>query len=106
MMSLSSVFVVFNALRLRFFKPFKGATTQVAPKETNVKKYKLTIEGMMCGHCTGRVHKTLQAITGVQSVEVSLENKCAIVECIGVDSQTLKLAVEQQDYPVTNVQEL
>lgn len=106
MMSLSSVFVVCNALRLRFFKPFKGATTQVAPKETNVKKYKLTIEGMMCGHCTGRVHKTLQAITGVQSVEVSLENKCAIVECIGVDSQTLKLAVEQQDYPVTNVQEL
>ena len=40
----------------------------------------MTIEGMMCGHCTGRVQKALEAIEGVSAVTMSLEAKTATVD--------------------------
>ena len=111
-MSLSSLFVVTNALRLNLFKPFKLKTPQAAcacpavcetkPKEENM-KITLDIEGMMCGHCTARVEKVLKSVEGVTSVEVSLENKNAVVSCNGDLGEALAAAVEAQDYKVTKV---
>ncbi len=113
-MSCSSLFVVGNALRLNFFKPLNGGnsvsercgqcTTDNKEKGENVMKYQLTIEGMMCGHCTARVEKTLRNVSGVSDVEVSLENKTAVVTaCESVSAETLRQAVEAQDYTVTSV---
>lgn len=84
-MSLSSVCVVTNALRLNFFKTSKnnGKTSlsnEISHrKEVNTMKKTIYIDGMMCSHCTGMVTKVLNAIDGV-SAEVSLENKCAYIE--------------------------
>lgn len=128
-MSVSSLFVVTNALRLNFFKPLKSAVEVHAPKtvekatsaenlqeneieqnnfeKEDVMKYKLSIEGMMCGHCVARVEKALKAVAGVSDVEVSLENKCAVVTANDtVTGQILKQAVEAQDYAVTNIETL
>ena len=93
-MSLSSFCVVTNALRLNFFKPdrpFKGKSKQPAelpklmPTEENIKNTEETamkktvyINGMMCSHCTSHVQKALEALDGVESVEVSLEDKRSI----------------------------
>ncbi len=94
-MSLSSFCVVTNALRLNFFKPdrpFKGKSKQPAelpklmPTEENIKNTEETamkktvyINGMMCSHCTAHVQKALGALDGVESVEVSLEDKKAVL---------------------------
>ncbi len=136
-MSLSSLFVVTNALRLRFVRPCTGckATTEnmqnsytCALKESDVcentftdntkkpaetlpenagKEYnmKLTlkIEGMMCQRCVAHVTKALTAVSGVESVDVSLENACAVVIGAKLDKQALVNAVTQADYTVTEV---
>lgn len=71
-----------------------------------MKTYVLSIEGMMCSHCTGRVEKALKGVDGVESVEVSLEEKNAVVRAAeSVGAAALKAAVEAQDYPVTAVAE-
>ena len=64
----------------------------------------LNIEGMMCAHCEARVKKTLEAIPGVTQAEVSHTSGTAVVTLeTDVDDQTLKQAVEAQDYSVTNI---
>lgn len=65
----------------------------------------MTIEGMMCGHCTGRVQKALEAVAGVSAVTMSLEEKTATVELteeIGDDALTD--AVIEAGYEVTNIE--
>lgn len=63
------------------------------------------IEGMMCGHCEARVKKTLEAIAGVAEAKVSHEAGTAVVTLDAeVSDETLKAAVEAQDYPVTNIE--
>ena len=120
-MSLSSVTVVTNALRLRFFKSKFRSDTPAAPacngtcplelknipnqggNKTMNKTMK--IEGMMCGHCTGRVEKALSAIDGVSAVEMSLEGKSATLTLSkDVDNQVLTDAVTQAGYEVVSVQ--
>ena len=115
-MSCSSIFVVSNALRLKFFRPCSVAAENKkeideksgarSPKEEIiVKNYVLQIEGMMCGHCTARVQKALAAVGGVKEVAVSLENKNAVVQTDGTASpEALKNAVEAQDYVVLSVE--
>ncbi len=112
-MSLSSVTVVSNALRLRFFKSkFKtevpgvpaGDENQTTQGGNDMKKT-MIIEGMMCAHCTGRVEKALSAIDGVNSVEMSLEGKSATLT-LGkdVENQVLTDAVTEAGYEVVSIQ--
>lgn len=106
-MSLSSVCVVANALRLNFFKMQKSTdkphTIESPHKEVNVMKRTMKINGMMCSHCTGMVTKVLNAIDGV-SAEVSLEDKCAYIELSKeVSDDVLKNAVTEAGYDVVSL---
>ena len=65
----------------------------------------MNIEGMMCGHCEARVKKALEALAGVESAEVSHEKGTAVVNMSAdVADDTLKEAVEAQDYKVDSIQ--
>lgn len=114
-MSLSSFCVVTNALRLNFFKPdrpFKGKSKQPAelpklmPTEENIKNTEETamkktvyINGMMCSHCTAHVQKALGALDGVESVEVSLEDKKAVLTLNkNIDDAVITAAVREAGY--------
>ncbi|MBQ3231320.1 MAG: heavy metal translocating P-type ATPase, partial [Clostridia bacterium] len=116
-MSISSLFVVTNALRLRKFMPIK-AETSVCPmqseavqedKRENIieeEKQMITmkIEGMMCMHCHARVTKVLNAFEGVNA-EVDLEKGQAKIEITGnVTIDALKQAVIDAGYEVTGIE--
>lgn len=116
-MSLSSVCVVSNALRLKLFKPRRGALAEISvPIETESKivktetkevvktmKKTMKIEGMMCAHCSGRVEKALCALDGV-TAKVDLEAKTAMIETEGrVDDDALKAAVADAGYEVVSL---
>ena len=92
-MSLSSIFVVSNALRLNRFK--------IKIKKTEEEKMrKIFIDGMMCMHCSGRVESTLNGMEGV-SATVNLEEKCAYVKADdSVTNEALKESIEAQGYKV------
>lgn len=63
----------------------------------------MKIEGMMCGHCTGRVDKALNALEGVEA-SVSLEDKAAYVTLTGdVSDELLKKTVEDEGYQVLEI---
>ena len=65
----------------------------------------MKIEGMMCGHCEARVKKCLEAVPGVAEADVSHEKGTAVVKLNGtVADETLKAAVEAQDYKVLSIQ--
>ena len=106
-MSLSSIFVVGNALRLRGFKSgFARKVNQSAKKESEEKTMTkvMTIEGMMCGHCTGRVQKALEEVSGVGTVTMSLEDKTATVVLEGeVTDEALTAAVTEAGYEVKGI---
>lgn len=129
-MSLSSVCVVSNALRLRWVKLHDAKKTQSEPyqdvaastiadinqhnaldnniKSTNKDKGESTmtttisIEGMMCAHCQAHVEKALKEVAGVTEVTVSLENKNAVVTG-DASVEALKQAVVDAGYEVTDV---
>lgn len=60
----------------------------------------LKIEGMMCNHCTARVRKAVGGLFGVNSVEVSLEDKKAVVDHNGLSFELLKNTVEDLGFEV------
>ena len=98
-MSLSSIFVVTNALRLTRFERKK----QGEKEETYMKK-RLKIEGMMCQHCVAHVTKALSGVSGVLSVEVNLKKKTAEVELLEeVSNEILASAVTQAGYEVKKI---
>lgn len=115
-MSLSSVCVVSNALRLRGWKPpvFPDHPVPTAPlpesavfqsqgKEENTVNKTIHIDGMMCAHCTGRVEKALNDLPGVEAT-VDLNSKSAAVTCTpDVSDDTLRQAVEDAGYHVTGI---
>ena len=119
-MSLSSVCVVTNALRLRFFKadaapvqdmpdiPASPINTQNScPVQPDLKGEKemtkvISVDGMMCAHCQAHVQKALAAVDGVSAADVSLENKEATVTLTkDVDDQVLMDAVTEAGYTPT-----
>ena len=67
-MSCSSLFVVSNALRLRFIKLEKGEKEMFGIKKKENITHTLTVEGMMCQHCVSHVKKALEALKGVNAV--------------------------------------
>ena len=112
-MSLSSVCVVTNALRLKGFKlnyaPITRETTAPAPaapvvhnnKEEETMSKTVKIEGMMCQNCVKHVKKALEALD--PAVEVSLEKKCATVDA-NVDDAAIKAAVTDAGYEVVGIE--
>ena len=61
----------------------------------------MKIEGMMCGHCEATVKKTLEAIDGVESAEVSHEKGSAVLTMSkNIEDSVLKKAVEDAGYKV------
>lgn len=126
-MSFSSVFVVSNALRLRFFRPKYTAEesgvereenngscriintvfdrVMTEDKENGAMEKRIGVEGMMCQHCVKHVHDALASLSGVESVEVSLEGKSAVVRCSAdVSNADLEKAVVDAGYEVTSVE--
>lgn len=108
-MSLSSVCVVSNALRLKFFKASpKPESSQcvILPKEEEKQMEKtkvIQIEGMMCEHCVAHVKKALEAFDGV-SAQVDLQNGTATVQGNTLpDDAKLTEAVEQAGYKVVGL---
>ncbi len=113
-MSLSSVCVVSNALRLRGWKPNHMDPPESARAEEKEKKNEVKedttmntrtvkIEGMMCAHCSAHVEKALNAIDGV-SATVDLASKTATVHAEPqVEDAALKAAVEEAGYEVVSI---
>lgn len=116
-MSLSSLFVVTNALRLRFFKPrfHTPPTVPVGPvqtiqtgNQTNKGETTMTktvkIEGMMCGHCQAHVEKALNALPGA-TAQVDLEGGTATVTSASpISDDAIKQAVTDAGYTPVSVQ--
>lgn len=94
-MSLSSICVVLNALRLKFFKP------KLIYKEKNSNMKTMVIEGMMCMHCKAHVEKALNAIDGINAT-VDLESKTATITG-NVSNDILTKAVEDAGYTVVSI---
>ena len=122
-MSLSSLFVVSNALRLRFFHVLKkpqqeenirsaevnteqtvNTAAKAADNKEEMNMYTMKIEGMMCPHCQAAVTKALNGIEGVKA-EVNLEKKEAYVEAPdSVSKEDLTKAVVDAGYEVVSVE--
>ena len=115
-MSVSSVFVVCNALTINFFKVKRSQRELTPCDETcpinlennqtidtnkgdeNMEKITLHVEGMMCMHCVAHVEKALQGVAGVSKVTVSLDNKSAEVEGTNLNKESLIAAVTEAGY--------
>ena len=110
-MSLSSVFVVTNALRLRKFSFIAPPNPDgEMPDKTNIMQNKeehgltIKIEGMMCQHCRARVQKALDAIDGVNA-QVDLDSGTATVTAPeNVTKDVLKKAIEDAGYEVISIE--
>ena len=116
-MSLSSVCVVTNALRLRRFRLKRSQTAsacgasgacpvsiekpKIQPEEKEEIPMKTVhIEGMMCQHCVSHVKKALEALD--PKVEVSLANNCATIAA-SADDEAIRKAVTEAGYEVTAI---
>ena len=96
-MSLSSLFVVTNALKLTRFKENKQSENKDMTKV-------LKIEGMMCVRCVAHVEKALSGVAGVSKVDVNLKKKTATVEFTeDVANETLVAAVTEAGYEVKKI---
>ncbi|WP_326911140.1 heavy metal translocating P-type ATPase [Sedimentibacter sp. MB31-C6] len=128
-MSLSSVSVVSNALRLKFFKPvrtieeseintksiFNVDDSKVIKEDLfnksdnnekgeNIMKKTLIVEGMSCGHCKAAVEKALKFVDGVEDAVVDLDKKAAEVNLTTeVSDDVLSKAVTDAGYEVVEV---
>lgn len=100
-MSLSSVTVVSNALRLNLFG--NKSPKKKGEGDKKMIEYHLVIDGMMCAHCRAHVHDALIAVAGVKEVSVDLEKKSATVKGAAGLAEKLRLAVENAGYTVSSI---
>ena len=105
-MSLSSFFVVSNALRLNFvnIRDARHDRKITLPPESPAIQWGMELEGMMCEHCEATVKKALEGVPGVR--EALPDYKTGRVQLIlhfEPDEQALKSAVEKEEYPVVSI---
>lgn len=118
-MSLSSVCVVSNALRLRLFKPKhimpdtenKSSATSNELITIDNRSYSMIkhilVEGMSCNHCAGHVEKALQNVSGVVSAKVDLAAKTAVVEVNNnCSDDALRSAITDAGYDAIEIREV
>jgi Cu2+-exporting ATPase len=120
-MGLSSFCVVSNALRLNWIRPYDGSrdkkianavtgsiieTYKVKEQTKETNEMKISVKGMMCGHCEAHVKKALEAIEGIDSAVASHEeNLVTITNSKAVDEAAIKAAVEEAGYEYAGVVE-
>ncbi len=92
-MSMSSVFVVSNALRLRLFRPVKNRT------EEKTMEVVIKVNGMMCTHCQARVESVCKGVCGVEDAKVDLQAKTVTVKG-NTDIAALKKSIVDAGYEV------
>jgi copper chaperone CopZ len=98
-MSLSSLFVVGNALRLLRYKNKK------VNKEDDFMKKIVHVEGMCCEHCAARVEKALSTVHGVVSADVKLKKKQAVVRSReDISDDEIKKVIEEAGYTVASIE--
>jgi Cu+-exporting ATPase len=103
-MSLSSVFVVSNALRLRLFQPKAGPVMEkteeiIILEEEKAMETIIKVEGMMCPHCKAMVEKVCKAVAGTTDAVVDLQAKTVTVQG-DADVAALKKAITDAGYEV------
>lgn len=119
-MSLSSLFVVFNALRLLYYKnknlkvaknsEDNGGSDDNKTENKNIEgdtdmKKIITVDGMCCDHCAARVEKALSAVSGVVSADVKLKKKLAVVRSREeVSDEEIKKVIEEAGYKVVSIE--
>ncbi len=100
-MSLSSFFVVSNALRLNFVKVHDARRDKKKPlpPESPAIEWVMHLEGMMCSHCEATVKKALESVPGVRAVEADFEKGTAVIALhFEADEKNLIAAVEKEGY--------
>ncbi len=103
-MSLSSLFVVTNALRLNLFRAGEKSTVETEKEKKSMKKT-VKIEGMMCPHCEARVKQLLEALEGVAEAAVSHQNGTAILTLTApVSDELLTETVTENGYRVVGIE--
>lgn len=104
-MSLSSVCVVTNALRLNFARIRGTDTDKKNESEEPIMKKTMKIKGMMCGHCEARVKQGLSALPAVESADVShKKNRAVLTLREPIEDEVLKRTVEEMGYKVLDIQ--
>ncbi|MBP3437022.1 MAG: heavy metal translocating P-type ATPase [Clostridia bacterium] len=108
-MSLSSLFVVTNALRLNLISFKNGSQNKQinkkTPKEKSMMKKTVQIEGMMCPHCEARVKKLLEEMNEVTEADVSHKSGTALITLNSdVSDEALKGIIEAAGYTVKGIQ--
>lgn len=100
-MSFSSVFVVTNALRLRYFQKIKSEKPTAKSKEETTMKTVINVNGMMCTHCQARVEGACKAVPGVENAVVDLKAKNVTVTG-NADIAAVKKAITDAGYEVVD----
>ncbi|MBE6728679.1 MAG: heavy metal translocating P-type ATPase [Ruminococcaceae bacterium] len=98
-MSVSSVFVVTNALRLNFIKIYSQKNTR--KKEKKYMELSFVVEGMMCHHCENRVKEVLEKNSAVETAEVDYkESSARVVLKRNIRAEKLVKLIEEAGYKV------
>ena len=108
-MSLSSVFVVLNALTINLWKPVRSKEGGECPLSCSLgeeerkggermETIEIKVEGMMCQMCVKHVKEALLGVPGVEDAEVSLEGKSALVHGNGLSRDSLREAIQKAGY--------
>lgn len=113
-MSMSSVFVCLNSLRLRSFKANnKKRRNNNEEKEVNEKEIKMSelnkmivkVDGMMCENCAKHVSKALLSLAGIENVDIDLANKEALVDYFGsINEKEISDAINEAGYEYKGIE--